>query len=88
MKTVIDNLMLQSDMEQIEVFMGTIWHNFARLKEKFDDLSERSDIRQIQEIKKIDQICTDLKNSIFLCFNKMKKQQKVIVSVREAMRGE
>jgi hypothetical protein len=88
MRMVVDNLLLQSDMDQIETFLGTIWFNFAKLKEKFDDLSEQSDVGQLQEIKKIDQICTNLKNSIQICFNKMKKEQRIIKSVREAMRGE
>ncbi len=49
MRMVVDNLLLQSDMDQVE---------------------------------------TNLKNSIQICFNKMKKEQKIIKSVREAMRGE
>lgn len=45
MKMIVDNLLLQSDMDQIETFLGTIWFNFAKLQEKFDDLSERCDVR-------------------------------------------
>lgn len=41
----LENLLPQSNLEQIKVFMGDVWFGFAKMKEKLDEIETHSNIK-------------------------------------------
>ena len=48
--------------------MGTIWHTFAKMRERLDEIEAHANYKQQQSIKKLNNVQNDLKNQLeILC---------------------
>lgn len=77
----LDNLMPQSNMEQIKVFMGNIWHTFAKMREWLDEIEAYANYKQQQSIKKLNSMQNDLKNQIEILCQKFSREYEIISKI-------